>query len=871
MSFFLKLRALILRRRAEAELSDELQLHLELQEEVNRKAGMSPEEAHHAARRQFGHVEGVKESLRDQRSWIWLEQLTKDFRFAARSLSRSPVLTTVAVLTLAMGIGAVAAMFSAIRATVLEPFAYPHSERLVQVWSNPGLPFSAQDYLDMRSQVSSFEYLGAYSPDPVNLGGTQAKSLRSIQCTSEVLRAFGVIPALGRWLEAQDEAKGAPLVTVISHQLWMDAFGGDQEIVGKLIHLNGQNATVVGVMPAAFEFNSPRMAGKDYDLWLPLSVQPDSRQRGYSLFVVGRLKEGVSRAAANSEVKAIGARFAKQYPDTNARIPFLVESLQQTMTQYTGPYGWMLLGAVFLLLLVACSNVASMLLARSACRQTEYGVRLALGASRVQLLRLGLCESFLLSLLSVGIGLGLAYGGIHILQAILPATEARKAAMVLDGRVLWLAVGLSIFTSLISGLPSALATWRFSVVAMIGGQSRSTTGSVSRHRLLRSLVVSQIVIAFVLANGAALLLSCYQKILSENRSLATDKILSAEIDLLGARYEKTEQKTEFWDRLITRVGTVPGVAAVGIVNRLPLEGGSNLPILVNDETFDKSLSRPITEMAGASPGYFEAAGIKVLRGRTLTDEDNGETSFGVVVNRTLAERCWAGQDALGKIIRPNGPYAWFQARVVGVVEDVRQGAYLAKPEPQIYWPAAHAWSNTLYLIVRTASPYENLIPQLRKAVSDLDPDLALSRIRTLNTILYESTDAQRGISSMMAFFMAMALILVAVGFYGTMAYLVQQRTREIGVRLAVGAQRKDVAYGILTRALRISGLGLIIGIPAAYLCARLMESQLFGIGTFNPLILFFAVILLLTVTVLASLLPARRAMQVNPVDALRAE
>ena len=659
---------------------------------------------------------------------------------------------------------------------------------------------------------------------------------------------------------------------MISHTLWQQAFAGDAALVGRTVRINGDPATIVGIMPRNFEFASPWMRAETCELWMPLQLKRGEGDRGsHSLCTIARLKEGISPVAADAEVKAIGARLKAAYPNTNAKKPFLVRTLHEEMTRYVGSQVWMLFGAVVLVLLVACANVASMLLARGARRQGEFGVRIALGASGARIVRLALLESVLLSAAGAVAGLALAFFGVRLLALLAPTTDARRAAMTLDGSVLAFAVGLTLLTAVLAGLPPALAALRVSVTELLRADSRSATGSRTRHNLLRALVTGQVALAFVLANGAALFSASYVKLLAANRSLASEYVLSAEVNLRGERFAKNEVRARLFDQIAERVGALPGVTAAGITTKLPLEGGSNLNILVKDEVFDPTAKRPLVEVSSITPGYFAAAGIPLLRGRTLESSDVGKDNIGVVVNRALAETCWPGEDPLGKIFRPNSDKAWFHARVVGVVESVRQWGPDADPKPELYWTPDRAWGRTIFIILRSPQPAAQLTPALRRELAAIDPDLPLARVRTLEQVVNEAMKGQRAVAGLVDFFMAVALGLVAIGLYGTLSYLVLQRTREIGVRMAIGAGRSDIVRLVFRQGSGWVLIGVVLGIGGALALATMLRSMVYGIETLNPLTLLAATGAVAVAAMIACWLPARRAAQVDPMIALRTE
>ena len=798
--------------------------------------------------------------------------MLSDLRLALRHLAKSRGFAIVAVFTLAVGIGASTAIFTALRALVIEPFSYPRADRLVHVWSNEGQPLSTPDYFDIQEQITSFASFGVYTPQSANLGGENAQAVRSVSCTPGVLKSFGVAPTLGRWFEPADEAKGAPPVAVMSFALWQQSFAGDPGLVGRRIRINGGEVTVVGIMPASFEFVSPWMRTETCQLWLPLQLQRDQGERGsHWMCAIGRLKDGVTLAGADAEIKAIGARLKAAYPETNSQKPFLVRSLHDEMTRYVSSRVWMLFGAVSLVLLVSCANVASMLLARNARRQGEFGVRIALGANRSHILRLALTESLLLSLAGALAGLALAFIGIRVLQVTAPASDARKAAIALDGGVLAFSLGLTLLTALLAGLPPALAATRISVTTLLRSDSRSTTGSRARHRLLRGLIIAQIAVAFILANGAALFSASFVKLLAANRNLATEYVLSAAINLRGDRYEKKEIRAQFCQQIAERSAALPGATAAGTTTKLPLEGGSNMNVLVNQEVFDPMGSRTLAEISSVTPGYFAAAGIALLRGRTLEPGDAGEKEIGVVVNRALAEKCWPGKDPLGEIIRPNTKEVWFKARVVGVVESVRQWGPEMDPRPEIYWSPDRAWGQTVFLVVRSAQPATALAGSLRRELAQIDPDLPLAEVRTLQEVVNDATQGQRVVTSLVDFFMAVALGLVAVGLYGTLSYHVLQRTREIGVRMAIGAVRRDILGLVFGQGARWVLIGIAIGAVGALGLGTLLRAMIFGVNPLSPASLLAGAGAVAAAAILACWLPAWRASRVDPIVALRAE
>ncbi len=799
--------------------------------------------------------------------------MLSDLRLALRGLAGSRPFAIVAILTLAVGIGSTTAMFGVLRALVLSPFHYPESDRLVHVWSGDRWSLSPADFLDLREQSTSFSSFGVYQPQSVNVGAENPQSVMAVTGTADVLRAFGVQPILGRLFEPADDLPGAPPVVILSETLWHQLLGGDRAAVGRTVRLNGVDTTVVGIMPRTFEFASPRLRGIDCQLWKPCSFNDEERARRDSHYLLGiaRLREGVSVASADGEIKAIGRRLTTLYPDSNTRKSFLVRPLRDEMTQDLGAKVWTLFAAVGLVLLVACGNVASMLLARSSRRQGEFGVRLALGASAAHLVRLTLTESLVLALAGAALGLGFAYGGVEILRAIAPVTDARKAAIAVDLTAMGFALGATGLTALLAGLPPALAAMRTPVAGVLRADARGAVGSRARHRMLRALIVAQVALAFLLVNGAVLFSRSYLRLLEENHLLATDAVVSAQIALRGPRYDKNEDRVRLWYALEERLQAIPGVSHAALTSKLPLEGGSNTSALVNDETYDPTQRRMQVERSSVTEGYFSAMGLRLHKGRGLKPEDREGDIRGVVVNQKLAYSAWPNKDPIGEILRGNNPgKPWYTVRVVGVVDNVKQWGAESEVQPEMYTTPEGHWSNHAYLVLRTTLPPSQLAPTLRRELAALDRDLALRDVRTMREVVGDATQSQRAVAGLVNFFMATALGLVAVGLYGTLSYHVQQRTREIGVRVAIGASKGNIVQLVFAQGGRWVATGLVLGLVGCFALSFALKSLIYDLNGIALLPLILAVVVVGIAAIVACWLPARRAARLDPVDALRA-
>ncbi len=797
-----------------------------------------------------------------------------NLRLSLRTLATSRGFALIAVLTLAVGIGASTAIFSALQALVISPFHYPAADRLVHVWSGNGWPLSPADQADIKAQSSSYSAFGVYSPSSFNVGQENAQSVMGISGTADVLRAFGVPPALGRWFNPADDEPGAPPVVILSHGLWRQLFAGDPAAIGRKLRLNGTDTEIVGVMPDGFEFVCPWMRTAEAQLWTPriFDAKEKTQRDSHYLLGIARLRDGVTVGMADAEVKTLGRQLSKLYPDSNTRKFFLVRSLHDQMTRGIGKQVWLLFGAVLLVLLVACGNVASMLLARSTRRQGEFAVRVALGATGGDLLKLALAESVILAFAGAVLGVVLAYGGVELLRVIAPVTAARKAAIALNWPALGFGLGTTALAAVLAGLPPALAAMRTSLAIVMRSDARGSVGSRSRHHMLRGLIIAQVAVAFVLANGAVLFSGAYLKIVQENAVLTTDNVITAQIALNGPRYEDEAARVRFWTDITARVAALPGVSHAAITSKLPLEGGSNTNALVNDETYDPTKERMQVERSSITEDYFAAMGLRLMKGRSLTNEDRTGDIRGVVVNQACVARAWPDKDPLGQIMRANqAEKPWFVVRVVGVVEDVKQWGADEKVQPEMYTVPEGHWGRSVNLVLRTPLPLEQLAPQLRHELAAIDGELALKDMRTMRTVVEQATQSQRAVAGLVNFFMAVALGLVAVGLYGTLSYHVQQRTREIGVRVAIGALKGDIVRLVFAQGSRWVAVGLVLGLAGSVALSFALKSLVYRMEGLTALPLILATVAVGFAAIMACWLPALRAAKLDPLEALRAD
>lgn len=823
------------------------------------------------------------------RAGKWLGKLFRDFRFAGRMLCKKPGFTALAALTLGIGIGTVSIFFGMFDALVLRPFPYPDADRIVYIWSNYdyGLPYSLSlpDFEDIRDRNTSFADIGILTPNIQTLGLEQPEPAFAVCCTTGVLRTFAMQPLMGRMLEDADVKEGAAPVAVISHALWRRIFNANPQAIGRSISLNGQATTVVGIMPPDFEFQGFMFEGHDVDLWIPLIHDHTyydrfSQERGWRLFTcIGRLKNGIATEKADAEIKLIGKRLAAEYPGTNSNIYFTLRSFwRQTIETMASP-SLFLLGAVTLLLLVACANVASMLLARGTRRQGEYGVRMAIGGSRRDIIRLLLCESLLLALLGCGIGIVLAKCGLVLMQHVMPSAliiAKRREALQLNGLLLAFSIGLSMLSGLLSGLLPAFSATRTPVMESIKSDGRTYTSSRIRHRFLRYLVAGQIAVTVALGNGALLFSSSYLNVIEENREVDTDRVVTATLALWGDRYRDTGVSEGFLEELFARVHALPGVTKTAITSKLPLEGGKNDTYLLDNESYDPSIHGHPAETSWVSPEYFGAMGLSLIMGRFLESEDIPEGTIepenvSVVVNRTLANQWWPGKNPIGKVIRHYTPESSLRMTVVGVVADARQRGAEDRTIPEIYYPYVFLGQNPFMLVVRATGDANPLIPQIRKAVSEIDPDLSLADVRTMKEVLVQSIASRRLLTQLIGLFMAVTLLLAMAGIYGTLSHIISQRRQEIGIRMALGARRSNIMKFVFRQAAVWILAGLALGLVLTVTLSFFLRSAFYGVSPVDPLLLFTGLAAVGFAAGTACFFPSHRASRVEPMEALRCE
>jgi putative ABC transport system permease protein len=808
----------------------------------------------------------------------------QDIRYALRMLLKRPSFTVIVVLTLALGIGANTTIFSAIDAVLLNPLPYKDPERLMVVWeTNKQLGPEMWDrneaaignFLDWRSRNQSFDQLGALFDTDMNLTGVgEPQRIKSVVATTNFFQVLGVQPMLGRSFSPESETPGSPFTAIISHELWQRQFGSDPGLINKSLTLNGHQVEVIGVMPPGFELQFP--ISVHVDMWVPFVIDvadPDYHDRRNNfLYAVGRLKPGVSQEQAQAEMKLIASQLQQQYPETNADRGVRVVPLHKQVVGNVESYLYMLFAAVGFLLLIACANVAGLLLARVTARQREVAVRMALGASRWRLIRQLLTESVILSAFSGLLGLLLAYAGVKLLVALTPSEVPRLHEIGLHVPVFLWTLAISVVTGLLFGLAPALQASRPDLNSALKESSGRNPGSFQGSGLRNLLVVSEVAVALLLLVGAGLMTKSFLRLQQVDPGFDATNVVSMNIALPTSKY-RAQQLNNFYDQLFERIRNVPGVKSVGGINPLPL-GGTNisLSVLVEGAPAVALTDRPSVGVRVVTPGYFQTMSIPILKGRAFTEQDRDNSPNVILVNEALASRFWPNQDAIGKRLdfeEDSGKQVWRE--IVGVVGNVKHKALATEVMPEAYFPYKQDPENFMGLVVRTASDPVSMIPAIRNQVLSIDKDQPVSDIMTMEQRLAKSVAASRFVMLLLGSFSVLALGLAAVGIYGVMSYLVTQRTQEIGVRMALGAQKRDVLKLVVRRGMVLAIIGTALGLVASLALTRLMRSLLFEVTPTDWLTFVITSVVLLTVALLACYIPARRATKVDPLVALRYE
>src|SRR5215469_12884604 len=868
-------------RHRKADLERELQADLELEEEEQREKGLSPEDARYAARRAFGNTALIREETHEAWGWAQFERLFQDLRYAMRRLGRSPGFTFATALILAVGIGSTTAVFSLVNAVLLRPLPFPESDRLVWVIQqdhslpgNAAEALSYPDYFDWRAQNHTLEGLASYRDGTVTMqlkGESERLEVETV--SANFFAVLGARPMLGRDFRWDDEKPGHH-VAMLSYSFWQSQLGSANDIIGKSIRMSDHDYTVVGVMPTGFQFPVENPAPV---LWTSLAddaegKNPPTKERGFDVLgVIGRLRPGTTTTQVKADLSVIAANLARLYPDNNKQYSSaLVEPELAHMIGDTRPALRVLFAAVSLVLLLVCANVAGLLLARGSRRNAEFAVRAAIGASRMAIIRQLLLESLVLSLSGGLAGIGLAFGLIHAMLNLMPLKIPRMQGTSVDGRVLVFVLVVSLVTGLLFG---AFPAWRLSCSAparALGEGSRTVTSGKAQHRLHNGLVVAQTAICMVLLIGSGLLMRSFLRILDVDPGFDRKNVLTSRV---GVSFDqlKHDQHYVFYQQLLGRISALPGVQAASAGWPLPMTDSSatvsfniqGRPVAQGDE--------PSASLGVAMPGYFKTMGIPLIAGRAFGEEDGLKGPPTIIINLAFAKKYFPGENPVGQHIEVRAGDDVFEhpvREVVGVVGNIRRKGLTADTDPQYYLPYAQAVITNPYLVVRTNGDPDAIQNAIRTAVRALDRNVPVYQVATMEDRLSKSAAQPRFQAFLFTSFAAIALVLAAVGLYGLLSYVVAQRSMEIGLRLALGAQRSQVLAMIVRRGLLLTLAGVGSGMAISALLTRLVSGMLFHVSPTDPLILMVTALLLLVVSAAASSVPACHAACLDPMKTL---
>jgi predicted permease len=875
-------------------LDDDIREHIAQRTQENIDRGMSPEEAHYAALRKFGNLTRVKEDTREIWSFVWLEELFQDIRYALRTLAKNPGFTAIAVLSLTLGIGGTTTIFTLVKGVFLQSIPVKDPSTALVVYSTQQtVDGKVTEYLqnaflnakDYRENNDAFAGLAMFmdAGDELEISGSAAPIFADVQLVNwDFFDILGVRPVLGRnFAKDEDEIPDARPVVILSYAIWNTKFAADAHIVGKNIRLNGQDYNVIGVMPK--EFQQVGAIGSP-DLWAPMMMHDqlvtDSRKdrflsrRGRLVFMVGRLKPGVTFDTANISMRALSDHLAEEYPAENSgrnvvMVPLSETNVPPVQRSLFVLVSTLMMGIVILVLLIACGNVANLLLAREMQRRRELAIRLSLGASRWRLIRQLLTEGLLLGFVAAALGIGCAYGAIHFLWTLLPGGKPQGLNFSLDGRVVLFTLGLSIVATLIFGLVPSLQVSNPRQMSALRDRTDSQGGAGRWYGLRGILVMAQIAFSLIALVGSALFIHSLRNAEQLDTGFETKHELLVFLDPSRQNYRQ-ERTEEYYRAATEKVRALPTVADAGIANSAPFSISTFYTTF--PEGADTSDLRNASQfpVVAVGPGYFSAAGIPLLRGRDVNDFDDPQMDQVVVINQALADRLWNGRDPIGRRLTCLAGQT-LQAEVIGVVGNVKVQTLEESPEPILYFSLKQMYFPNAVLYVRTKDDPNADLLSIRSAVQSLDAAIPLDRPVTVSSLVEQMVSGSRLAAELLMGFGALALLLAAVGTYGVMSYSVSQRTQEIGIRMALGAQRGDVLRLILQNGMAMVVAGVGVGLGLSVIFTRSINSLLYGIGSFDVASFFAAAAVLIVVALVACWVPARRAMRVDPVVALRYE
>jgi putative ABC transport system permease protein len=871
----IRLSGVFRKRRQERELAEEFEAHFQMHVEDNLRRGMSAAEAWREARLKFGSVDSAKESMREGSTVMTLETTWQDLRYAIRGLRRNPGFAATAILSLALGIGASVAIFTLADNLLLRPLPYREPGQLMMVWEyNPHLKgtsrnvVSPANYRDWKAQNSVFENMAVFADGRAALAdGARVEELEEQYVDADLLPMLGVQPWRGRLFTAAEDLPSAPNVVLISYRLWQSWFGGAEDAVGRKVQVRSKPATIIGVMPPGFYFRN-----RNTDVWETMGLDPakDYRKKaGRYLMSVARLKPGVTRDGAQAQMTAIARRLETDYPLFDTHWTVNVEPLRDSLVNEVKTSMLVLLGAVGLLLAVACANVANLLLARYYSRRREIAVRVAIGAGRGRVVRQLITESVTLGLAGGVLGVVLARWTVLGLLALAPLELSRNISIAVDYRIVLFAVAVSVATGIVFGLAPSLVATRAGLTRGLREDTRSSIGGASGLRA--RLVAAEVALSVMLLIGAGLLFRSMVELQSVDPGLNPARLLTFSVLIPGARYREPVQRTQFFTRALEQIERLPGVESASALSFLPFDGmaaGTDLTIAGRPPAKPgESLGATIRTVM---PNYFRTVGIPLKRGRVFTPADNTlDSPYRFVVNQAFVEKYMAGEEPLGQQISVSMDSKNPFGEIIGVVGNVKEGALDKEPTPTVYYIHAHLIYTGMTFVVRTKG--DPLSLAVRRAIHGIDPAQPVAQIRTMEAVVRETFARQRFSALLLSGFSLVSLLLAAVGIYGVLAYSVTERTREIGVRVALGAEPGRILTLVLASGMRVVLVGALVGMGGALALTGLLKSLLFGVKAHDAATFATVPVVLIAVALLAAYLPARRASRLAPVDALRAE
>jgi putative ABC transport system permease protein len=893
MDLLRRIRYLLHRSEHSEELEEEMRLHMELRERQLRERGMASGDAHFAARREFGNRAEIEIASSAVWGWTWLESLAQDVRYAVRALRKTPGFVTIAVVTLAIGIGMNTAVFSIVNAVMLRSLPYPEPDRLVSIWeqirpqaAEPNMKSSAvplgsagtrnrnsvapANLMDYRSGTTAFEGLAAVDALAMNLTGIGTpERITGERVTANYFSVLGVAPELGRTFTEAEDGEGSDRVVVLAHSFWQRHLGGDQSVIGQTLTFDSRPFVVIGVMPPAFQPATQYVQTVPVEFFVPAQYSKEllHSHGDHEVAVIGRLKSGVDLQTARAQLDSVSEGLAQRFPDSNRGVATGSAPLRDDIIRDVGDGLRALLAASGLIVLITCINVANLLLVRAVGRRHETSVRLALGGGRGRIVRALLTESLLVAMMGCAAGVVLGRALMRLLVSVAPASIPRLDAVNLDWRVFALAAAIALITGLVFGLAPASQAWRARPAESLKGSERHG-GSKVHARWRGILTVVEVALSLVLAVGAGLFLKSFTRIMGMDLGFQTDRVIAMNVNLPVKRYPNADQRFAFFDQLETHLRALPGVQAVAFANRLPMRGGWGTGIQMDNV----SPNLPAPDSQAVNDGYFETLGIPLVRGRLLIPGDRKGQPYVAVVNLAFSRLYLNGGDPIGKRFRRGPTGMWFN--IVGVVNDVRRRGKTGDVRPQIYLPAAQTDGYPVFLAdlaVRTQGDPHRLLKAIQQEVWSLDKDQPITAVRTMDEIVSQSVAEQRFQMMLLTVFAGVAVTLAMIGVFGVLSHSVNQRMNEIGVRIALGASPANILGLVMKQAGGLVASGAILGLAGAWAVTRLVGHLLFHVEAHDAATYVGAVAALVLVALVAATIPARRGARVDPVVALRYE